>query len=97
MHIERMHHTIKYIYLHGKNVKHLDKAIVALMSFVRDKLFDSPIILSKGKLTTKLKDITKRHKPIREIDSNSIIREGTGNGWKVPSSSGMKEVHIFST
>ena len=70
MHIERMHHTIKYVYLHGKNVKRLDKAIIALMSFVRDKLFDRLIVLSKGKLTTKLKDIRKRHKSVTEINAN---------------------------
>ncbi|XP_068083806.1 uncharacterized protein, partial [Anabrus simplex] len=51
MHIERMHGAIKYIYLHGKSVKRLDKAIYALMCFVRDKLFDRLIVLNKGKLT----------------------------------------------
>ncbi|XP_068083236.1 uncharacterized protein [Anabrus simplex] len=51
MHIERMHRTLKYIYLHGKNVKRLDKAIHALMTFVRDKLFDRLVVLTKGKET----------------------------------------------
>ncbi|KAJ4425655.1 hypothetical protein ANN_27851 [Periplaneta americana] len=47
MHIERMHRTLKYIYLHGKNVKRLDKAINALISFMRDKLYDRLIVLTK--------------------------------------------------
>ncbi|XP_068086255.1 uncharacterized protein [Anabrus simplex] len=51
MHIERMHRTLKYIYLHGKNVKRLDKAIHALMTFIRDKLFDRLVVLTKGKET----------------------------------------------
>ncbi|XP_047000844.1 uncharacterized protein LOC124616568 [Schistocerca americana] len=38
MHIERMHRTIKYIYLGSKCVKRLDKAIFALMSFVKHTL-----------------------------------------------------------
>ncbi|XP_072384456.1 uncharacterized protein [Diabrotica undecimpunctata] len=47
MHIERMHRTLKYLYLNGKTVKRLDKAILAIMKFVRDKLFDSLIVLHK--------------------------------------------------
>uniref|UniRef100_A0A6P7GY30 Uncharacterized protein LOC114348268 n=1 Tax=Diabrotica virgifera virgifera TaxID=50390 RepID=A0A6P7GY30_DIAVI len=39
MHIERMHRTIKHLYLNGKYVKRLDKAISAILNFVRDKLF----------------------------------------------------------
>lgn len=39
MHIERMHRTIKYMYLKGKNIKRLDKAIHAILRFVRDKMF----------------------------------------------------------
>lgn len=31
MHIERMHQTIKYLYLNGKSVQRLDKAISVLM------------------------------------------------------------------
>ncbi|GFU56107.1 uncharacterized protein NPIL_452961 [Nephila pilipes] len=51
MHIERMHRTSKYIYLHGKNVKRLDKAIHGIMRFVRDKMIDRLITSNKGKLT----------------------------------------------
>ena len=80
-------------------MKHLDTAIIALMYFVHDKLFDRLIVLSKRKLTTKLKDIRKRRKSDTEIDTNFIIRYETGNRWKVglPSSSGIKEVYLVPT
>lgn len=39
MHLERMHCTIKYIYLKGKQGRRLDKTIGCLMSIIRDKLF----------------------------------------------------------
>ncbi|XP_035215395.1 uncharacterized protein LOC118188975 [Stegodyphus dumicola] len=59
MHIERMHRTLKYVYLHGKNVKRLDKSIHAIMKFVRDRLFDRLLVMHKGKLTTKLQKLEK--------------------------------------
>lgn len=34
MHIERMHRTLKHIYLQGKKVKRLDKSLYALMKFI---------------------------------------------------------------
>lgn len=43
MHLERMHRSIKYMYLKGKNLKWLDKGIAAIMRFVRDKLIDRVI------------------------------------------------------
>ena len=72
MHIERIHRTVKYIHLHGKNVKGLDSFSDV---FCPRQLFDILISLSKGKLTTKLKDFRKSHKCLREIDTNLIIRD----------------------
>ncbi|GFY52591.1 uncharacterized protein TNIN_35441 [Trichonephila inaurata madagascariensis] len=48
MHIESMHKTIKYMYLQGKKVKRLDKALFSLMKFVRDRVFDR-LILRKAR------------------------------------------------
>ncbi|XP_050499982.1 uncharacterized protein LOC126880257 isoform X1 [Diabrotica virgifera virgifera] len=73
MHIERMHRTIKHIYLHGKFVKRLDKAIDGIMKFVRDKLFERVIILYKGKVSTKLSDLRHRHKLSETMDIKKVI------------------------
>lgn len=83
MHIERMHKTIKYIYLQGKNVKRLDKAIHAIMQFVRDKLVDRLIILNKGKITSKISNIRNRHKASLTQQMQIITNKG---GWSVLSS-----------
>ncbi|KAB0804500.1 hypothetical protein PPYR_01470 [Photinus pyralis] len=83
MHIERMHETIKYIYLNGKVVKRLDKAINALMKFVRDKLFERLITLNKGKISSKLKDLRARHKTSEGMDLKLVMV--TEEGWEVPS------------
>lgn len=74
MHIERMHHTIKYIYFHGKNVKRLDKAIAAITRFVKDKLFDRLIVLNKGKISYKLQELRKRHKMSVDLPKSSILK-----------------------
>ena len=62
MHIERMHKSIKYFYLKGKNVNRLDKTLNAIMTFVRDKLVGRLIMIYKGKLSSKFQDLRRRHK-----------------------------------
>nr|CAI5828831.1 unnamed protein product [Callosobruchus analis] len=64
MSIERMHQTIKYLYLNGKQVRHLDKTINILMKLVKDKLFERLITLNKGKVSSKIK-------PVWEVPSSS--------------------------
>ncbi|GFT99517.1 uncharacterized protein NPIL_110731 [Nephila pilipes] len=78
MHIERMHRTSKYIYLHGKNVKRLDKAIHGIMRFVRDKMIDRLITSNKGKLTSKIRDLRIRHKTSETL---SLLVMENENGW----------------
>jgi hypothetical protein len=59
MHIERMHRTLQHIYLQGKKVKRLDKSFHALMRFIRDKAIDRLIVLYKGKICSKIKELRK--------------------------------------
>lgn len=84
MHLERMHKTLKYTYLKGKNVKRLDKGINAIMRLLRDKFIDRLIILNKGKVSTKLSLIRSRHKNASGLDTNLVIE--CEKGWNVPSS-----------
>ncbi|XP_050311306.1 uncharacterized protein LOC126746925 [Anthonomus grandis grandis] len=85
MHIENMHRSIKYIYLNGKINKRLDYAIYILMKFVRDKLFNRLIVLNKGKVSSKLKELRIRHKTSETLNVSSVIVNK--NGWVIPSSS----------
>jgi len=57
MHIERMHRTLKHIYLQGKKVKRLDKSLYSLMKFIRDRSVDRLIVVHKGKVTSKIKEL----------------------------------------
>lgn len=92
MHLERMHRSLKYIYLKGKSVKRLDKGISGIMSFVRDKLINKLLVINKGKLCSKLTNIRNRHKNMQKLDSSKIIT--TDNGWEVLSENGL-EIYII--
>uniref|UniRef100_A0A6P7GVN3 Uncharacterized protein LOC114341342 n=1 Tax=Diabrotica virgifera virgifera TaxID=50390 RepID=A0A6P7GVN3_DIAVI len=85
MHIERMHRTIKHLYLNGKYVKRLDKAISAILKFVRDKIFERLIVVHKGKVCTKLSELRQRHKTSEMLDISKV--EAIDDGWLVPSAS----------
>ncbi|KAH1021844.1 hypothetical protein HUJ04_011328, partial [Dendroctonus ponderosae] len=93
MHLERMHMTIKQIYLNSKFVKRLDKGINALMKFVRDKLFERLIILHLGKLTSKLRDLTHRHKTSQSMNLNLKSKEAVPVNWFVAN---VMHVHRYS-
>lgn len=92
MHIERMHQTIKYLYLNGKHVKRLDKTIHSLMKFIKDKLFERIVTMNKGKISSKVKELRKRHKSSKELDISSIIESEMG--WKVPAAS-TSEIYLI--
>lgn len=85
MSIERMHQTIKYLYLNGKQVRRLDKTINILMKLIKDKLFERLITLNKGKISGKIKELRKRHKSSLNLDKGIVLL--SNNGWEVPSSS----------
>lgn len=91
MHIERMHRTIKHLYLNGKYVKRLDKAISAILKFVRDKIFERLIVVHKGKVCTKISDLRQRHKTSEMLDISKVVAIDVG--WMVPSVSN-NEIYI---
>lgn len=91
MHLERMHRTIKYVYLGGKKVKRLDKGITALMRFIRNKLIDRLIIINKGKISDKLKNIRERHKNVKNMNPSIVSTE---HGWEILSSTS-SEIYLI--
>ncbi|GFV77209.1 uncharacterized protein TNCV_444391 [Trichonephila clavipes] len=91
MHIESMHRTIKHVYLQGKKVKRLDKALFSLMKFVRDRVFDRLISLEKGKVSSKISQLRKRHKVGQSLTSLCI--ENNEDEWSVSSTRG-KDIYI---
>lgn len=78
MHLESMHKVVKYIYLEGKKIKRLNKAIHDLLKYLRDKVIDLIIKLTKGKNNDHLMQINSRHRAacidsceVKKIDNNT--------------------------
>ncbi|GFV35086.1 uncharacterized protein TNCV_4779201 [Trichonephila clavipes] len=70
--IESMHRMIKYVYLQEEKGKPLDKALFSVMKFVRDRVFDRLIYLEKGKVSSKIAELRKRHKVGQSLTSLCI-------------------------
>ena len=83
MHIENFHKIIKHIYMEGKKSKRVDKCIDALFAYLLDKQFDRLTKLQKGKLSTKVAAIVKRHSAGVPLAVSCIQSEK--NVWNVPS------------
>ncbi|KAE9530123.1 hypothetical protein AGLY_011585 [Aphis glycines] len=94
IHIERMHRTLKHIYLEGKKVKRLDKSLYALLKFLRDKSIDRLIVLHKGKITSKIKELRKRHKNSLKMSINNALKDGEGY-WNVMAS-GLNDMYTVN-
>jgi len=82
MHIERMHSILKYIYLQGKKVKRH-----ALIRFIRDRAIDRFIILHKGKICSKIKELRKWHKTCLKMSHEMVMEDDFNSSWHVMSES----------
>ncbi|XP_014243986.1 uncharacterized protein LOC106663581 [Cimex lectularius] len=82
VHIERMHKTIKHLFLSGKKVKRPDVALNALMGFVRDKLYNR--LTSPNKAKSKIAELRRRHNQALSLDRMKFVKEN--DIWKFPSS-----------
>ncbi|XP_029347989.1 uncharacterized protein LOC115034730 [Acyrthosiphon pisum] len=83
MHLELMHKTIKYNYLNGYKIGRLDKSIMTIRRFTRDKKVERMIKLTKDKSTTRIQEIKKRHVPSNSL--NLKITKNDANSWNVDS------------
>jgi len=83
MHIERMHWTLKHINLQGKKVKRIDKSLHALMRYTREKSIDRLIVLYKDKISSKVKELRKRHNTSILMSLEMVLENVDHNNWNV--------------
>ena len=74
MFCEAFHRVFKYTYLKGKANKRVDKCLVNLIKFKRDKTFERIKKLTKEKLTQKLSMIQARHRNSLNLDFGSVTQ-----------------------
>ena len=80
------HRVFKYCYLQGKQNRCVDKCLVNLLKYSRDKAIERIIKLTKGKLTSRIKMMQQRHQKSLLMNSNNI-EEVSETAWKVSSES----------
>ena len=82
MFCESFHKVFKYSYLKGKVNKRVDRCLVNLLKFNRDKTFERVIKLTKGKCTQKIKAINERHQASLKMSFNSVTENDENDGGK---------------
>ena len=80
--VEAFHHVFKYHYLKGKVSKRVDKCVVNLLKYVRDKYFERVIKLKKGKSCHKQRLIQDHHNKSRAM-STEAVEVLDDSRWKV--------------
>ena len=75
MHIESVHHVLKFVYLQHKHNRRVDYLIYVLLKIARDKAFDHIQNIEKGKVTHRICDINKRHKSAVSFISLAVIEQ----------------------
>eukprot|EP00795_Rhopilema_esculentum_P016122 gene16122-7478_t len=84
MFCEAFHRVFKYNYLKGKQNRRVDKCLVNLMKYSRDKNFERIIKLSKGKVTQRLKMIQECHQTSLHLSFANITTD-SDTEWHVSS------------
>jgi len=95
MHLESFHRLLKVVYLQGKQNRRLDHLISIILKVARDKGFERPQKLHKGKTSHRACELNKRHKKADEMMSSGVsptLRSATT--WEVPSQSNPHSVHV---
>lgn len=92
--VEAFHRVFKYNYLKGKVNKRVDKCLVTLMKFLRDKYFERLVKLTKGRSCNKLKIINDRHSKSTKLSTDSVVGVEKGK-WQVKSEDGKRSYNIM--
>lgn len=92
MYVEAFHRVFKYQYLKGKYNKRVDKCLLALPKYDRDKSFDRVIKLVKGKPTHEIRIIQDRHAKSLEL-SFASISEIAKDHWTINSASSHADIY----
>ena len=86
MFCEAFHRVFKYKYLKGKQNRRVDKCLISLTKYMKDKLFERMIKKTKGKMTQRIRMIRARHQSSLYLDVNSVSPDASKDDtWQVKS------------
>lgn len=93
MHLEGFYSVIKHLHVKWEAEKSIDKSINSIMRFINQKLFDRLLVLEKGKITYKLRNLRQRHKTSLTISLENVILS-SDDSWSVLSSSSSEMYNV---
>ena len=91
MFCEAFHKVFKYKYLKGKINRQVDKCLVNLLKFSRDKAFERISKLTKGKNSAKLKQVHRSHLESMNVPFTKVLRQQNESTWIIESVVGKRE------
>ncbi|XP_073987303.1 uncharacterized protein [Rhodnius prolixus] len=83
--LERIHRTLKYLFLAVKTLKRLDKSVIEITKFVQDEFFSKNKILTEELRFAKMREIDSRHRASLRLSLDNVVTEE--HGWVVVSKS----------
>ena len=94
MFVEAFHRVFKRLYLGGKVNKRVDRCLVNLMKYVRDKGFDRLVKLTKGKLSYRARNIQERHQKSQLLSTKLVSATDKENEWIVTSTNAQRNFKV---
>ena len=91
MFCEAFHRVFKYKYLKGKINRRVDKCLVNLLKFSRDKMFERITKLIKGKNRAKLKRVHRSHLESMNVPFTKVLKQQNEGTWIIESAVGKRE------
>ena len=89
MFCEAFHRVFKYKYLKGKQNRRVDKCLISLRKYIKDKLFERMIKKTKDKMTQRIRMIRARHQSSLYLDVNAVSPDASKDDtWQVKSDTG---------
>ena len=90
MFCEAFHRVFKYNYLKGKVNKRVDRCLLNLTKFTRDKVFERICKLTKGKNSSRIKRIHSSHQASFLINFSHVQKTEQNGKWMVKSEDGKR-------
>ena len=91
---EAFHRVFKYKYLKGKFNKRVDKCLVNLIKFNRDKVFQRFSKLTKGKYTSRMRFINDSHKASLRMPFTKMQNTGDATKFIIQSEDGNRNYDV---
>lgn len=97
MFLESFHKLLKDFYMGGKFNKRVDTCINVLLKVTRDIAFDRLMKSQKGKTTSRLSELRRRHDESTKISTDNVQETEKDKSWRVKATDGDKSYEVTTS